>query len=277
MNGVKGDWEFERVVQWYPGHMAAAMRRIGEYMTLIDIVVEVIDARVPASGANPMLDAVAARRARLRVFTRDDLADPIQTASWLRGMRSRGEDAEAIDAKHSSDMRRIARKLDELGGRARSMRRAMVVGVPNSGKSSVINGLLGRSAARAENRAGITRRLQWFRLGAGIELMDTPGILVPRIASRESQWKLALVGAVPRERYDPADIARRFHRWLLETRTAGTKMPDLDEFCRSRGFLRAGGETDYHNAAQAYIKDFNEGKFGRITLDRKPEDDAETA
>jgi ribosome biogenesis GTPase A len=153
----------------------------------------------------------------------------------------------------------------------------MVVGLPNSGKSSVINGLLRRAAARTEDRAGVTRQLQWFRVGPNLELMDTPGILVPKIASPEAQWKLALVGAVPRERYDPEDISIRFHRWLVESTKGRTKVPDLETFARVRGFMRKGGEVEYHNAAQSYIKDFNDGKFGRISLEQPPADDAKTA
>jgi ribosome biogenesis GTPase A len=153
----------------------------------------------------------------------------------------------------------------------------MVVGLPNSGKSSIINGLLRRAAARTEDRAGVTRQLQWFRVGPNLELMDTPGILVPKIASHDAQWKLALVGAVPRERYDPEDISVRFHRWLTESTKSATKVPDLEAFARARGFMRRGGEVDYHNAAQSYIKDFNDGKFGRITLEPAPDDDAKAA
>ncbi len=152
----------------------------------------------------------------------------------------------------------------------------MVVGVPNSGKSSVINSLLRRNAARTEDRAGVTRALQWFRVGPGLELMDTPGILVPKISSPDAQWKLAMVGAVPRDRYDPEDVSGRFHRWLMETTQERTRVPDLERFAASRGFKRKGGEPDYHNAAQSYIKDFNDGKFGRITLEPAPYDDAQS-
>ncbi|MBV9271706.1 MAG: 50S ribosome-binding GTPase, partial [Candidatus Eremiobacteraeota bacterium] len=136
--------------------------------------------------------------------------------------------------------------------------------------------LLGRAAARTEDRAGVTRQLQWFRVQPNLELMDTPGILVPKIESKEAQWKLALVGAVPRERYDPEDISVRFHRWLAERTGGRTKVPDLELFAKTRGFMRKGGEVDYHNAAQSYVKDFNDGKFGRITLE-EPTGDAEAA
>lgn len=277
MTKVHVDREFEQTVQWYPGHMVAAMRRIGDYMKLIDVVIEVVDARVPQIGANPMLDAIAGNRSRLLVLNREDLADPIQTSRWLAFFESKHRRALAVNGLEQSSVSKANYSLGQLAGTARGMQRAIVVGLPNSGKSSVINGLLRRSAARTEDRAGVTRQLQWFRVGANLELMDTPGILVPKISSPDAQWKLALVGAVPRERYDPEDIAGRFHRWLVDATNGRTRVPGLEAFARSRGFMRKGGEVDYHNAAQSYIKDFNEGKFGRITLERAPYDDAKTA
>lgn len=268
--------EFEQVVQWYPGHMAAAMRRIDDYMKLIDIVIEVVDARVPHSGANPMLDAIAGKRPRLLVLNREDLADPLATARWLSYFAKRRR-VIAINGREQSSVAKANYYLGQLAQGARGTQRAIVVGLPNSGKSSIINGLLRRAAAKTEDRAGVTRSLQWFRVGANLELMDSPGILVPKISSPDAQWKLALVGAVPRERYDPEDIAIRFHRWLSTGTNGRTKVPDLETFSRARGFMRRGGEVDYHNAAQSYIKDFNDGKFGRITLEQAPKDDAETA
>lgn len=265
------DREFEQVVQWYPGHMAAAMRRIDDYMKLIDIVIEVVDARVPQIGANPMLDAVAANRQRLLVLNREDLADPLQTATWLKNISSNGRRVVAVNGREQASVGKASYFLGQMALGSRGTQRIMVVGLPNSGKSSIINGLLRRSAARTEDRAGVTRQLQWFRLNPQLELMDTPGILVPKISSPEAQWKLALVGAVPRERYDPQDVASRFHRWLKDVTNDRTKVPDLETFAKSRGFMRRGGEADMHNAAQSYIRDFNEGKFGRITLERAPQ------
>ena len=276
VSSVKADTEFEQVVQWYPGHMAAAMRRIDDYMKLIDIVIEVVDARVPHSGGNPMLDVIAGKRPRLLVLNREDLADPIETARWLKVL-SKKRRVIAVNGREQGSVAKANYYLGQLAQGSRATQRAMVVGLPNSGKSSIINGLLRRAAARTEDRAGVTRSLQWFRVGANLELMDTPGILVPKIASPDAQWKLALVGAVPRERYDPEDIAIRFHRWLAEVTKGRTKVPDLETFSRARGFMRRGGEVDYHNAAQSYIKDFNDGKFGRITLEQAPHDDTETA
>lgn len=277
MTNVKADSEFERVIQWYPGHMAAAMRRIGEYMKLIDIVIEVVDARVPHSGMNPMLDVLAGTRPRLLVLNREDLADPPQTAGWVRYLQTAHKAVVPVNALEQSSVGKASSRLGQLAANSRAIQRAMVVGLPNSGKSSIINGLLRRSAARTEDRAGVTRALQWFRVGPNLELMDTPGILVPKISTADAQWKLALVGAVPRDRYDPEDVSTRFHRWLVETTRGRTNVPDLESFSRMRGFMRKGAEVDYHNAAQSYIKDFNQGKFGRITLEPAPHDDAKTA
>lgn len=272
--------DFEQTVQWYPGHMAVAMRRIAEYVKLIDLVVEVVDGRVPHNGANPVLDTIAGQRPRLRVLSREDLADPVQTSAWLNLFAGSGRAAVSVDARSRGSIGKIVKWLAGVAPDAPGTQRILVVGLPNSGKSSVINGLVGRSVARTEDRAGVTRQLQWFRVAANLELMDTPGILVPRIESPDAQWKLALVGAVPRERYDPQDIALRFHRWLAQRSGGRTRVPDLETFAQARGFRRKGGVIDYHNAAQSYIKDFNEGKFGRITLEPAPgsaNDDAKTA
>ncbi len=257
----------DNVVQWYPGHMVRAMRRIADYLKLIDIVVEAIDARAIRSDANPTLDKLIANRPRIVALSRDDLADPAITKSWIEDFAARDREAIAVEARAQQSVSRIlaavTAKAKERGG----ISRVMVVGVPNSGKSSIINGLLRRGAAKTEDRAGVTRTLQWFRLAPNVELMDTPGILVPKIASAQAQWKLALIGAVPRERYDPYEVSVEFHRWLVDKTTGRTKVPDLASFAAERGFKRRGGEIDEHKAAQSYIKAFNDGVFGRISLE----------
>jgi ribosome biogenesis GTPase A len=267
------DAGFEQVIQWYPGHMVAAMRRMADYIKLVDVVIEVADARVPASGFNPMLDEAAGHKRRLKILTRDDLAERPETVHWLEAL---GPPALSVNARTHGAFVEVKRRLRDLVSGGHRPQRALVVGIPNSGKSSVINGLAGRSVARTEDRAGVTRQLQWFKVGSELEVMDTPGILVPRIASADAQWKLALVGAVPRDHYDPEDVAGRFHRWLTEKTGGRTKVPDLPAFAQARGFVRRGGESDYHNAARSYVKDVNDGKFGRITLESATRD-VETA
>jgi ribosome biogenesis GTPase A len=267
----------DNVVQWYPGHMVQAMRRLGEYIKLIDIVVEVIDARAVRSDANPMLNSLIGERPRIVALSRDDLADHAITKRWIAAFAERDREAIAVEARSQQSVSRILAAVKARAKERRGLSRVIVVGVPNSGKSSVINGLLRRAAAKTEDRAGVTRALQWFRLASNIELMDTPGILVPKIATAQAQWKLALIGAVPRERYDPYEVSTEFHKWLVEKSAGRTKVPDLASFAAERGFIRRGGEIDEHNAAQAYIKAFNDGVFGRISLESPGDDDQQAA
>jgi ribosome biogenesis GTPase A len=247
--------------------MVRAMRRIGEYLKLIDIVVEVIDARAARSDANPTLDKLIGNRDRIVTLSRDDLADPAITNRWIEDFAARGREAIAVEARAQQSVSRILAAVTAKAKARTGLSRVLIVGVPNSGKSSIINGLLRRAAAKTEDRAGVTRALQWFRLAPNIELMDTPGILVPKIPTAQAQWKLALIGAVPRDRYDPYEVSIEFHRWLVDKSAGRTKVPDLATFAAERGFMRRGGEIDEHNAAQSYVKAFNDGVFGRISLE----------
>ncbi|HZO95446.1 MAG TPA: ribosome biogenesis GTPase YlqF [Candidatus Baltobacteraceae bacterium] len=260
----------QRVIQHYPGHMAQAMRKLRERLAIVDVVVEVLDARVPRSSANPDLDRLAGAKPRIVVLGREDLADPHATREWLAWFARRGRTALAVNGKSQSSLKRVAAALGALPGALGTMR-AMVVGIPNTGKSSLINGLVGRSAAKAEDKAGVTRALQWFRVRPKLEVMDTPGILVPKIATPDAQWQLALTGALPRERFDAEEVVGAFAEWA-RTAVPQLDVPSLETYAGARGFARRGGEPDLHNAAGAYLKDFNDGKFGRITFER-PEHD----
>ncbi len=265
-----------QVIQWYPGHMAAAMRNIAARMQLCDLVIEVIDARLPRSGTNPALNAIIANRPRLVVLSREDLADPDSTVNWLTYFNSLQRKAVAINGREQSSVAKVMFALEQLPRIALRARRAIVVGLPNSGKSAVINGMLRRAAAKTENRAGVTRATQWFRAAPGLEVMDTPGILVPKIDSSQAQWMLAMTGAIPHERFDPQDVVERFGLWLRQETEGRTAIPDLTTFADKRGFLNRGNISDLHNAATSYIKDFNDGKFGRMTFELAS-DDAQTA
>lgn len=247
--------------------MAKAVRRIREDLRSIDVVVEVVDARIAGSGRNPLLDELAGRRARVLVLSRQDLADQATTKAWLLFFAERGCEAVAADARAARSVSRIGTVISRSrGGSTRKLARAMIVGIPNSGKSSIVNALLRRAAAKTEARAGVTRHAQWFRLPPNVELMDTPGVLPPKIRGAQSQWKLALCGAVPRERYDPQEVVAHFYDWLV-ARKSHARVPDLETFAARRGFMRRGGTIDYHNAAQSYISAFNDGAFGRISLE----------
>jgi ribosome biogenesis GTPase A len=259
----------EATIQWFPGHMAQAMRKLRERLSIVDVLVEVLDARVPRSSANPALEELAGGKPRIVVLGREDLADPHATREWLAWYRRRGRTAIAVNGKDQTSVKRVAAALGALAGDGAT--RAMVVGIPNTGKSSIINGLIRRTAAKTEDKAGVTRSLQWFRVQPKLEVMDTPGILVPKIATPQAQWQLALTGALPRERFDAQDVAARFAAWA-RTERPKLSVPDLETFARARGFARRGGDVDLHNAAGAYLKEFGDAKFGRITFER-PEPD----
>jgi ribosome biogenesis GTPase A len=256
--------------------MAKAVRRIREYLRAMDVVVEVVDARIPRSGRNALLGDLGTPHARVVALDRQDLADPAVTKRWLTHFAGSGASAVAVDARAPRSVARIAAAIEQSSKQraGRGVARAMIVGVPNSGKSTIVNSLLRRASAKTANRAGVTRQTQWFRLSPGVEVMDTPGVLPPKMTNAAAQWKLALCGAVPRERYDPQEVADAFHRWVL-AREIGSGVPDLQTFAAQRGFVRRGGQIDYHNAAHSYISAFNGGAFGRLSLEAP--DDPEAA
>jgi len=259
----------EAQIQWFPGHMVKAMRLLEERLALVDVVIEVLDARLPLMSSNPELDRIVGTRPRLVILGRDDLADPFATRRWLAWYAAQNRPAIAVDGRIQPSVNRARAELDRfVAGRGPS--RAIVIGIPNTGKSSLINGLAKRTAAKTENKAGVTRQLRWIRANAQLEVMDTPGILVPKIPTAEAQWMLALTGALPRERYDPEDVIGRFHAWAA-VHVPKLDVPDLERFARARGFVRRGDVIDAHNAAGAYMRAFGEGKLGRITFEDPPE------
>ncbi len=249
--------------------MVRAMRRIGSALALVDLVVEAVDARVANSGTNPSLARMIARKPRIVALTRGDLADPAVTNAWIEAFARRGLTALAMDARRARDVARIAKLLAPRG---RGTIRAMVVGIPNSGKSTIVNALLRRASAKSEQRTGVTRATQWFRLSQRVEILDTPGVLPPRIGSAASQWKLAASGAVPSERFDPEEVAHSLARWARRRGLHG--VPELEAFAVARGFVRRGGKVDEHNAAQSYLHAFGGGKFGRISLESPDDEEA---
>ncbi len=232
-------------------------------------MIEVADARLPAASVNPELDKLLGPRPRLVVFGREDLADPFATRRWLAWYADAGRNAVAVDGRSQPGVNAARAALEDLL-RGRGPSRAIVVGIPNTGKSALINGLARRTVARTENKAGVTRQLRWLRMSPALEIMDTPGILVPKIASPTAQWMLALTGAVPRTRYDPEEIATIFAGWAAEHEPRAN-VPALDGFARSRGFIRRGDTLDLHNAAGAFVKAFNAGTFGRFSFEAPPE------
>ncbi|MGH7328674.1 MAG: ribosome biogenesis GTPase YlqF, partial [Polyangiaceae bacterium] len=255
-------------------HMASAMREIEKRARLIDIFIEVIDARVAQSDRNPELSDIIGKKPRLVILTREDLAEPEITKQWIDHYAELYGRAMAVSAEDPNSFAQAPFFMTQLlsGTKTRGAARAMVLGIPNAGKSRVINGLLRRSVAKVENRPGVTRGPQWFRVGPNLEMMDTPGILVTKIESREAQWKLAMCGAIPHDRFPTEEVVQTFVHWVKVHRSRS--LPELGTFAQARGMLRAGGELELHTAALAYIKDFNDGKFGRFSFETAPEGNA---
>ncbi|TJY43209.1 ribosome biogenesis GTPase YlqF [Cohnella pontilimi] len=282
-------------IQWFPGHMTRAKRQIEDKLKLIDVVLELIDARVPQSSRNPMIDEIVGSKPRLVLLNKADLADPERTAVWSAHFRALGHEALAIDASSGTGVKDIPGKARELlrakierqlakGMKPRPLR-ALIVGIPNVGKSTLINRLAGRNVAATGDRPGVTKGQQWIRTGSELELLDTPGILWPKFEDPEAGYRLAATGAIKEEVLHIDDVACFILQVMapeygnvLKERYGLTDLPEelpdtqsaaevLEAIGRRRGCLAGGGHVDYEKAAGVLLRDLRSGKLGRITLE----------
>ena len=268
-------------IQWYPGHMAKAKRELKEILPLLDLVIEVTDARLPLSSRNPDLPILLGEKARLLVINKVDLADPEVTAGWVKYYRALGEKVVDFNARlgeHLSRLESLVSKEEEKILPKKAALRLGVIGAPNCGKSSVLNRLVGRSAARVGEKPGITRGRQWVKRGKW-EILDTPGLLWPKISNQETGQKLALIGMIRPEVLDVEELVFYLIGWLrenylaelmayysLEREEAPFKM--LVEIGERRGCLGKGGQVNLLRAAELVWNDFRAGRLGRITLEK---------
>lgn len=246
--------------------MAAGLRAVFESADLIDLVIEVRDARMPRSTAVAALHPKLRGKPTIVLLNRQDLADALLTARWLAALAASGTGAFAGTGTRAATLKDLRTALLAVRGR-RGKVRAAVVGAPNTGKSSVINALVRRRRAVAENRAGVTRHIRWIGLDEKTDLLDTPGVLEPRIASAAIAWQLGACGVLPESAFDAESIAAHLVRWAASHHGECAKIPSLESFARRRGMLRRGGEPDWPNAARAYLAAFQAGSFGRITFE----------
>lgn len=285
----------QRSIQWFPGHMTRTKRKITETLPLVDIVVEVVDARIPVSSRNPDLDGLIARKPRLLILNKADMADEAATARWLAHYRKQGIPAMAVDCKSGNGIKQFVPLMREVlkdklavwaeKGMANRAIRAMIVGVPNVGKSSFINRMARGGKAKVEDRPGVTRNQQWFVMESGAQLLDTPGILWPKFEDQTVARHLAYTGAIRDEILDSEelavgllDILARDYEPLLRSRykLTGPLSEDrfelLEQIGRRRGMLVSGGEVDTLRAAVMLLDEFRGQKIGRITLEQPMED-----
>ena len=286
--------------QWYPGHMTKARRMMEENIGLVDLVIELTDARIPMSSRNPDIDKLSANKARILVMTKADLADPARTAAFQQYFEDKGWMVIPVDARTKKANEKVRayvekacaakRERDKRRGIIGRPLRAMVVGIPNVGKSTFINSFAGRASAKTGNKPGVTRGKQWIRLGKGLELLDTPGILWPRFEDRQVGVNLALTGAIKQELLEEQELSlelldflQREYPDLLLAKYA-PENPEADQawqlpmdnaqlltkIAEVRKLVRTGGEPDYQRASRLVLDDFRNGKTGRITLETPP-------
>lgn len=281
------------MIQWFPGHMAKTKRLITECLPLVDIVIEILDARIPQSSKNPDLERITNNKPRLTILSKSGLADPDISKMWKNYYRSRGEDAIFYDCRDGVNMNAIApaiksvleKKIERYEEKGMSGRRlkAMIVGIPNVGKSSLINKLAGTGKAKVEDRPGVTRTKQWITTTIGIDLLDMPGVLWPKFEDKAVGENLAITGAIKDDILDIEYIAillvGRLRRIAPEKLSERYKLGDMAQYDalqdwelfevigKKRGFLISGGDIDYERCANMLLDEFRGAKIGRISLE----------
>ena len=279
------------IIQWFPGHMAKTRRLISENIKHVDLVLEILDARIPESSRNPEIKRLTAGKPTLLLLNKASLADPAQSRIWQNALSEGNTKCLLIDCVSGDGMNKIAPAIRELmseklaryreKGMVRNLR-AMVLGIPNVGKSSLINKISGNKKAKVENRPGVTKDKQWVSTSVGVELLDMPGILWPKFEERRVGENLALTGAIKDDILDLESLAtilcsrmRRLYPELLMARYKLTEIPDemsdwelFLAIGKKRGFLVSGGEINTERTANMLLDEFRGAKLGRITLDR---------
>ncbi|MBM6753890.1 ribosome biogenesis GTPase YlqF [Lactobacillus alvi] len=281
-------------IQWFPGHMAKALRQIKEQLPLVDIVFELVDARVPYSSQNPEVHRLAGNKPRLLIMTKTDLADPKVVTQWQSFFAKRGQVVLALDSRERQVAKKVTNAAKEIlkdqlateaekGLKKRAIR-AMCVGVPNVGKSTLLNHLVKKNVAQTGNRPGVTTGQQWLRSSAELELLDTPGVLWPKFASQKQGTMLALSGAIKDSLYPKDDVALFALAYLKEERSAELKaryrLSDDDLAQPNPELLliitqKLGFRDDYDRASERIIFDLRKGKLGLISLEKPADLNAE--
>ena len=280
--------------QWYPGHMTKAKRQMQEDIKLVDLVIELVDARIPVSSRNPDIDTLGKGKARLILLNKSDLADERKNEGWTEFFKKKGYYVVRMDARNKGSMKQVSAIIAEAckekterdlrrGIKNRPVR-AMVVGIPNVGKSTFINTFAGKACAKTGNKPGVTKGKQWIRLNKNVELLDTPGILWPKFEDQSVGLRLALIGSIKDDilnidelSLELIQILREEYPGVLKERYGmeeeGTQAEMLEKIALNRGCIKKGNEVDYAKAAALVLDEFRTGKLGKISLE-KPEVEA---
>ena len=281
------------LIQWFPGHMTKTKRMIEEHLKAVDVVAELLDARIPVSSANPMVEEIVSGKPRIIILNKADLANPRATDQWISYYEKKGIPVLPMSVGNSKNKKKLLQvirdtaepilaKWKRRGMKSRSVR-LMILGIPNVGKSSLINFLAGTAATRTANTPGHTRGKQWVRLSEGLDLLDTPGVLWPKFDDQTAALRLAATGAIAGDVFNASEVVAELMSSLAKTSPEILKEqykienpgqdPQvlLEQAGRRRGCLLPGGNIDFDRAEMVVLRDFRNGKLGRITLDPIPE------
>lgn len=279
-------------IQWYPGHMTKAKRAMKEDIKLIDLIIELVDARVPLASRNPDIDELGKGKARMILLNKSDLASERLNEAWTRWFQDKGYFVVKVNSRSGAGLKQIngivqeacKDKIDRDRRRGILNRpvRAMVVGIPNVGKSTFINSFAGKACTKTGNKPGVTKGNQWIRLNKTLELLDTPGILWPRFEDQKVGLQLAFIGSINDQILNRDELATELLRFLMANYPdalkeryqieGGDAVQALERIAKVRGCLMKGGEADLTKAAGILIDDFRSGKLGRVTLEFPPAD-----
>ena len=283
------------IVHWFPGHMAKATRMIQEHIKKVDVVIELLDARIPNSSSNPVISELAGNKPHVVILNKTDLADPKETKEWVNHFSEQGKTVVMMDSISGRGQKQLITAVQTLaqpiidkwvakGIRTRSVR-TIILGIPNVGKSTLINKLVGTAATRTADKAGHTRGQQWVRIGKSLELLDTPGILWPKLEDQRAAMRLAITGSISDDVYDSETVMGHLlsymldkHPTVLADRFKLTKeemtdpMVALEAIGRRRGCLVKGGHVDLDKARRIVLADYRNGKWGLLSFDKVDEE-----
>lgn len=280
------------LIQWFPGHMAKTKRLIIEHLKAVDVAAELLDARIPLASANPMVEELLSGKPRIVILNKADLADPEMTKAWESYYKRKGVAAVSMSCGNGKDKKKFLRLIKKAAGpmlekwKRRGLKtrsaRIMILGIPNVGKSTLINFISGTAAARTANTPGHTRGKQWVRLSQGLDLLDTPGVLWPKFEDQVAALRLAATGAIAGDVFDADTVVPELMRVLARTApdalrekygiedAAADPQILLAQAGKRRGCILPGGTIDYARVQTMILNDFRSGKLGRITLDAVP-------